>query len=368
LATASWYSGACPGVFHEIWRQGLLEYDDVVGIDWEWLAADGAMGKAPLGGPKTGPNPTDRSARSAPLVVDVTIDAAVEPLVDQLEQVIRDHALAEMPPDPSGEVAAMSFSDLLITFGVWRDRLVPRRPRRVHRSTDLNASTAAREHHTALTALVNKIKSGGDLTPHLSHRVETAHVPDVEAGDKLHLRPDRDLMLADWGIHHLHLYVPHGDELLFVKFRPNDAYLIGIYKHGDWAERSVLKVMVRMWPDADLAPMTMSGVSLTQHFTDEEFRQMRNAGIAQGVEIDGQVTFGFQTTAGTPLDVSRRVMKLRAHLNSLRDHEDEWKADNARIVNERMGREITDPWEPAVHEELCGLARGGCFVALAPLP
>ena len=37
------------GVFHEIWRQGLLDYDEVVGIDWAWLAADGAMTKAPLG-------------------------------------------------------------------------------------------------------------------------------------------------------------------------------------------------------------------------------------------------------------------------------------------------------------------------------
>src|SRR3954452_1875141 len=48
------------GVFHEFWRQGLLSYDGLVGIDWEWLAADGAMTKAPLGGEKTGPNPTDR--------------------------------------------------------------------------------------------------------------------------------------------------------------------------------------------------------------------------------------------------------------------------------------------------------------------
>jgi transposase len=51
------------GVFHEIWRQGLLEYDEVVGIDWAWLAADGAMTKAPLGGEKTGSNPTDRAKR-----------------------------------------------------------------------------------------------------------------------------------------------------------------------------------------------------------------------------------------------------------------------------------------------------------------
>jgi len=51
------------GVFHEIWRQGLLAYDEQVGIDWAWLAADGAMTKAPLGGEKTGPNPTDRAKR-----------------------------------------------------------------------------------------------------------------------------------------------------------------------------------------------------------------------------------------------------------------------------------------------------------------
>ncbi len=31
------------GVFHEIWRRGLLDYDAAVGIDWAWLAADGAM-------------------------------------------------------------------------------------------------------------------------------------------------------------------------------------------------------------------------------------------------------------------------------------------------------------------------------------
>lgn len=52
-------------MFYEIWRQGLLDYDETVGIDWEWLAADGAMTKAPLGGQKTGPNPTDRAKRGS---------------------------------------------------------------------------------------------------------------------------------------------------------------------------------------------------------------------------------------------------------------------------------------------------------------
>jgi putative transposase len=51
------------GLFLELWRQGLLCYDDQVGIEWEWLALDGALGKAPLGGELTGPNPTDRAKK-----------------------------------------------------------------------------------------------------------------------------------------------------------------------------------------------------------------------------------------------------------------------------------------------------------------
>src|SRR5262249_24523894 len=46
---------AAAGVFLKFWEAGLLEYDYFVGIDWSWLAMDGAMGKAPLGGEKDGP-------------------------------------------------------------------------------------------------------------------------------------------------------------------------------------------------------------------------------------------------------------------------------------------------------------------------
>ncbi len=45
------------GVFLELWKRGLAEYDALQGIDWEWLAMDGAMTKAPLGGEKGGQEP-----------------------------------------------------------------------------------------------------------------------------------------------------------------------------------------------------------------------------------------------------------------------------------------------------------------------
>lgn len=49
------------GVFRNLWKKGLVEYDQRIGLDWEWQAMDGAMTKAPLAGESTGPNPTDRA-------------------------------------------------------------------------------------------------------------------------------------------------------------------------------------------------------------------------------------------------------------------------------------------------------------------
>ncbi len=48
-------------MFHTLWRRALRRYDREFGLDWRWLAMDGAMSKAPLGGEKRGPNPTDRA-------------------------------------------------------------------------------------------------------------------------------------------------------------------------------------------------------------------------------------------------------------------------------------------------------------------
>ena len=42
------------GVFERLWEEGLNQYADEVGIEWEWNAMDGAMVKAPLGGKSNG--------------------------------------------------------------------------------------------------------------------------------------------------------------------------------------------------------------------------------------------------------------------------------------------------------------------------
>jgi transposase len=40
------------GVFEQFWIHGLMCYEQLRGIDWEWLCLDGALTKAPLGGEK----------------------------------------------------------------------------------------------------------------------------------------------------------------------------------------------------------------------------------------------------------------------------------------------------------------------------
>ena len=51
------------GVFEDLWKAGLAEYDDLEGIAWRWQSIDGAMMKAPLALEAVGPNPTDRGKK-----------------------------------------------------------------------------------------------------------------------------------------------------------------------------------------------------------------------------------------------------------------------------------------------------------------
>jgi transposase len=58
----NWYRA---GFFQKLWQAGLAEYDGMHGIAWQWQAADGTMGKAPLATECVGLNPTDRGKKRA---------------------------------------------------------------------------------------------------------------------------------------------------------------------------------------------------------------------------------------------------------------------------------------------------------------
>ncbi len=57
------------GVFKAFWREGLLAYDELKGLDGSWLSLDGAMTKAPLAGSKKPDGASRTQASKAPNAV-----------------------------------------------------------------------------------------------------------------------------------------------------------------------------------------------------------------------------------------------------------------------------------------------------------
>jgi putative transposase len=51
------------GILARIWAVLVESCDELGGVDWQWQAADTAMGKARMGGDLVGRNPTDRGKR-----------------------------------------------------------------------------------------------------------------------------------------------------------------------------------------------------------------------------------------------------------------------------------------------------------------
>ena len=51
------------GVFARLWDEALQDYDDLIGLNFAWMALDGSLHKAPLGGKKNGAQPHEPRQR-----------------------------------------------------------------------------------------------------------------------------------------------------------------------------------------------------------------------------------------------------------------------------------------------------------------
>lgn len=125
-------------------------------------------------------------------------------------------------------------------FNVLR-RLIPRRPRTVHKSKELQEHALTQEQGTRLEAIVNEIEAGSDLTQRLSKSVFDR--PLYNDGQQ-----------NDWDVRHLHvgpIENAHGAELLFVSVTDDAMYLVEWGEHGvqSFANQRMLEILHTNWPE-----------------------------------------------------------------------------------------------------------------------
>lgn len=223
-------------------------------------------------------------------------------------------------------LSALSVNEQLIVYWNWCARGIPPRSYRVHKSRDLIANPLASDpaYKAALDRIEQLLSSGGDLTPYLSRRI--MHGFEVPAGPSSNLasRRDLDLLINDWGIHHLHLsnevqgdgFVKRTGPLLFAAFVGQDAYLIEILQHGGWTDVKLIEVCVREWPQANLA-LEMKGVlGLAREVRPDERKALRNGAVNTPIEVAGKYYMGRMgmSTAGTSIQAARAADRLLSEI------------------------------------------------------
>lgn len=118
----------------------------------------------------------------------------------------RQFVLTNLPYD-RGDVSVVAYLQgldahrLLVIHHNWMRRVVPPQPRTVHKSHPFRQNSLTVQRASDLTSMIADIEAGRDLKKYLSRDIFRAAVKIPGA----RRRPDLDLMLNDWGVHHLHI-------------------------------------------------------------------------------------------------------------------------------------------------------------------
>jgi hypothetical protein len=182
--------------------------------------------------------------------------------------------------------------------------LLPR-PRSVHTPKDFSVLA---EHQSAIADIRREIESGVDLSPRLSKRIK-----DWEYVDK---------MLADFGIHHLHLgntieadgFVTRGGPLLYARFDPGNAYFLAILGHNEWTNPDLIEIIHANWPET-IARLKIPALGLQYPISAQDRKELRKANIDAPIELKDGTIYGSLgggvSSDGTPTVIAMRIISTR---------------------------------------------------------
>lgn len=283
------------------------------------------------------------------------------------ERDIKEQALAFLPlaPEDRAELEDRSASDVLIVWLNWQARLIAPFPRRAHLSPTLAAQMQKDPRFsTGVNTVVRAIELGADLTPHLSRDVRVAY--ERAEGRQGRRRRDLDLLLNDWGLHHLHLgterdpdgFVRRTKALLVAAFHAEDAYLIEVVDHGRWTKESILDTVIETWPHAGIVYQLNGAIGLERTLTEEQRANIRRGHMMSAYEhATGVYMAGLGlTTAGTSARATAQASVMLRNLRLVEQRVAENPGYLAKIMAERGIIPVPNPeW----HAQILGPGQVG---------
>lgn len=182
--------------------------------------------------------------------------------------------------------AGSSFNQLSTLAHNVRFRTLPKQVWRVEVSPEVLHSVHLPAHHDGVKKVIKDARKGHSLRGYQTTRLDNPN--------------DNDMMLSDWGIHHLHLgtaphpskpkYVARTGPLLYVMAVENSLLLLDLLAHGHWEDVHLIEIVHRRFPWA-LEPYKLEAVSIEFDATSEERRSLRNGGVSTFTKVKDGTTY-----------------------------------------------------------------------------
>ena len=216
------------------------------------------------------------------------------------------------------ELAELNLNDLLLTYLNLHRKGIEKRPRKVLISQELKRNPIYKKKRKIIQKILKKLEKGEDISIYLSHRA-------VEPRQQ-------DLLLNNWGIHHLHLgekietkprnrqgLAKGTKELLFARFEKDVVYLLDIKDHKSFSSKEFLGIIHNNWPKS-IEQYRVNVIDISHNASDEEIFQLWNAGYTVFIKIfDNEnkpviyfpIGGGISTARTATIDSSRLMSILR---------------------------------------------------------
>ena len=247
-----------------------------------------------------------------------------------IQESVRQWVIGALPynrtnPAAVAHLCRLCAHQLLVLYHNWMNRAVRPLPRQVRRSKAFLQNPIVSQRAADLARVAADIECGNNLRKYLSRDIKVAFTPAL-AGPRSRVRKDLDLMLNDWGVHHLHIsttldadgYVVRKrsvlpEPLLFEVFKPHTAYLIDIMQHGDWYLDHVLEILASEWPDEGIIHR-LNRQNPEPNLTAEGRKAVRNQHANSQFSHEGRVYMpaGILSSAGTTFAAVHEADKLLA--------------------------------------------------------